>query len=357
MSRPVSGQQPPRKGGRPGRANGDTRNGRQSSRTNRSDGTRRGGRPAPRPATARARRHPTSGSVFSRWSRSTLLTWGTVAVVAIVVLVLVIVNINTSSSNSSGPPPTPTSPTVAREVTHIPASVYDQVGVDSTLTQVTPPVAVSGQPLLEFTATNGKKLPGVYYFGAEWCPYCAAERWVLLAALSRFGTFSGLHNMQSSSTDVFPNTQTFTFFHVKFKSPYLVFKPDEYYSNKVASSGAGYVVEQPPTRAEQRLITTYDTSKYFPGNQSSSGGYAFPFIDIGNKFLSETNYSPSILAGLSRDEIAAHLNDPKNPVTQAIVASANYLTAAICSATGQQPSSVCTSKGVLAAAKVLGASK
>jgi hypothetical protein len=41
-------------------------------------------------------------------------------------------------------------------------------------------------------------------------------------------------------------------------------------------------------------------------------------------------------------------------VTQAIIASANYQTAAICTLTNQQPGNVCTSSGVMAAAKAMG---
>jgi hypothetical protein len=37
-----------------------------------------------------------------------------------------------------------------------------------------------------------------------------------------------------------------------------------------------------------------------------------------------------------------------------VVASANYLTAGICAATGQRPASTCTDKGVRAAATALG---
>jgi hypothetical protein len=40
-------------------------------------------------------------------------------------------------------------------------------------------------------------------------------------------------------------------------------------------------------------------------------------------------------------------------VTQAIIASANYLSAGTCAIDGQQPASVCTSKGVTAASKSL----
>ena len=44
------------------------------------------------------------------------------------------------------------------------------------------------------TARTGKKKPELLYIGAEYCPYCAASRWPLIIALSRFGTFKGLRD-------------------------------------------------------------------------------------------------------------------------------------------------------------------
>ena len=48
---------------------------------------------------------------------------------------------------------------------------------------VSPLTATTGQPAL----TSGGK-PEILYVGAEYCPYCAAERWAMVVALSRFGT-------------------------------------------------------------------------------------------------------------------------------------------------------------------------
>jgi hypothetical protein len=59
------------------------------------------------------------------------------------------------------------------------------------------------------------------------------------------------------------------------------------------------------------------------------------------------------LSGLSRSSIAAALQDTTSPVSDAIIASANYLTASFCTLTHQQPSAVCTSPGVLAAKKAM----
>ena len=69
---------------------------------------------------------------------------------------------------------------------------------------------------------------------------------------------------------------------------------------------------------------------------------------------SGASYSPQILAGKTQEEIAAALADPKSPIAQAIVGSANVLTAAICATTDQQPAAVCTSSGVKAGAAKLG---
>jgi hypothetical protein len=60
------------------------------------------------------------------------------------------------------------------------------------------------------------------------------------------------------------------------------------------------------------------------------------------------------LTNLTRANIATGLSDPTSPVTDAIIASANYQTASICSLTKNQPSNVCTSSGVLAAKKAMG---
>ncbi|MEM3791396.1 MAG: DUF929 family protein, partial [Candidatus Micrarchaeaceae archaeon] len=44
--------------------------------------------------------------------------------------------------------------------------------------------------------------PAVVYIGAEYCPFCAAERWALIIALMRFGNLSNISYMVSSPTDI-----------------------------------------------------------------------------------------------------------------------------------------------------------
>jgi hypothetical protein len=166
------------------------------------------------------------------------------------------------------------------------------------------------------------------YIGAEWCPYCAAERWAMAVALSRFGTFSPLKGIHSSSSDVYPSTATLTFYRSTYTSNYLVFTP-------VEKQDVNKNLLQPPTAAQQALW-----SKYLPP------GDAYPFIDIGNRFLAGATYDPGVLAGLSWSQIAAALHDPSSPVAQGAVGSANLFTAAICKITGNKPASVCTTPPV-----------
>lgn len=298
---------------------------------------------------------PAPHKVASRGGRPAgLFTWIAVGLVVVVVAALVIIKIASGGPSSGGASAfSPVNPAVFSELTTVPASVFNDVGVTSPIAQVEPPQAVSGQPPLTATA-NGATLPEVLYVGAEYCPYCAAQRWATIIALSRFGTWSGLGNMSSYSGDVYPNTPTFTFVKAKFKSKYLVFKSVEEYTNYLNSAKTYYATLQKLTPEEAKLIKKYDSSKYIK-DLTASEDSSIPFIDFANKFLvAGASYSPSTLSGSSRNTIAAGLSNASDPITEAIIASANYQTAALCSLTGQRPGSVCTSAGVKAAAKAMG---
>ena len=66
---------------------------------------------------------------------------------------------------------------------------------------------------------------------------------------------------------------------------------------------------------------------------------SIPFLDIANRYVvTGSSFSPQVLQGLSRSQIAAELSDPDSAVAQAIDGAANDITAAIASVTGNQPS-------------------
>jgi thiol-disulfide isomerase/thioredoxin len=239
---------------------------------------------------------------------------------------------------ASAPPFQPISSSLQRQLSTVPLSVFDAVGVSSPAAPLNPPFLINKSPLMAGSKTI------VFFFGAEFCPYCAAERWALTIALDRFGKLTGLGNLASSSQDVFPSTPTMSYAKVKYSSKYVVLQSREYES----SSGT---IFQKLTKFQTRLVDTYDAAPYV--KDVSPGEHPFPFVDLGNKALvSGADYTPGLLSGLSRSQIAARLNDPRNPVTQAIVASANYLSAAICLAIGDR-APVCGTKGVSAAMNAL----
>lgn len=286
---------------------------------------------------------------------SGLFTWLAVGLVVVVVVALVIIKVTSGGTTPPGKTTfVPVSSAVLTELSTVPASVFNSVGVTSPVAQVTPPQSIAKLPALTATNASGTKVPEVLYMGAEYCPYCAAQRWSTIVALSRFGTWSGLGNMASYSGDVYPNTPTFTFINAKYTSKYLVFKSVEMYTNYIDAATSYYAKLQTPNAQEQHEITTYDSSKYIKGLTSSQDG-SIPFITFANKFLvAGASYNPQTLAGTSRNAIAGALDNATSPITQAIVASANYQTAAICTMTNQQPGSVCASSGVMAAAKAMG---
>lgn len=260
-----------------------------------------------------------------------------VVIIGVVVAVTLFHNSNSgSSTTATGSSSTPLDPQVAKDVTQIPASVYDAVGNGGGAVKAKP-TAISAPPL-----TSGGK-PKVLYVGAEYCPYCAAERWAVVAALSRFGTFSNLGQTTSSASDVYPSTATLSFHGSTYKSDYLAFTGVEQTTNQ--PEGNGYAPLDTLTPEDQKTLDTYDTQKY----TGSDGG--IPFIDFGGKYVSSgASYDPGVLKGLTHQQIGQDLSDPNSPVAKAIVGTANTLTNNLCSLTGQKPASVCNSAGVRAAA-------
>ena len=76
---------------------------------------------------------------------------------------------------------------------------------------------------------------------------------------------------------------------------------------------------------------------------------AIPFIDFGNKYLiSGASYSPQVLQGKTWAQISAALSDPSSPIAKAVDGTANYITAAICKLTNNQPANVCTAPSITA---------
>ncbi len=279
------------------------------------------------------------------WLNPGYLVGGVVLVLLALILIKIAVSGSPSPASSTAARPAPAA--LVRSVTTIPPATLDAAGVPSNITL---PVATPAKtPLLK---AGGK--PEVLYVGAEYCPYCASERWAMVVALSRFGTFSNLGIVTSSATDVYPNTHTFTFYGSTYTSKYLTFVPVETYTNQPVPGG-GYTTLQTPTAQQDSIVSQYDTSNYIPYLSSSSNG-SIPFIDIAGRYLvagaSAANLPPA-LAGLDWTQIASQVRQPSTTIGSDVLGIANALTASICNSTGQQPASVCSSPVIVKAEQSL----
>jgi thiol-disulfide isomerase/thioredoxin len=260
------------------------------------------------------------------------ITGGSVlAVIVIVVAFIVVKSMNSPTTTPSSAARTPLPASVTKNITSVPASALANVGKGSVLTFNRAPITrVTGPPL----TSNGK--PEMLYIGAEYCPYCAAMRWSMAVALSRFGTLSTpLRGIHSSSSDVYPDTATLTFYQTGYNSKYLAFTPVE---NETITRS----LLQSPTAQQNQIWARYEPDP-------SQRGY--PFISFGNKYLLKAPiYDPAVLKGLTWSQIAADLHNPSSPVAQGVLGGANYITAAICKMTNNQPASVCTAPSITAVA-------
>lgn len=284
----------------------------------------------PRPKQQQARGGSYKGRPRPWWSSPWLIA-GAIGLLIIIVLGIALY----SYVNSQNQAPKVSGTTTSRVInlaTNVPASSYDQV-----------PALEAGAQTATFQSTDATPAAGtqpyVLYIGAEYCPYCAAERWALVTALSRFGKFSGLKLTQSSSTDVFPNTPTFTFVDSSYSSSYIDFQSKE--------------VED---RNQQPLQTLTPQQEQLESKYNAQG--SIPFILIDNRWVQiGPAYEPTSLQGKSWSQIASDLSDPNAASTKAILGEANIISAAICESNGGKPASVCQSSGVQAAMKQLPASK
>lgn len=245
---------------------------------------------------------------------------GIVAAVVIVVGIFVYLSNQQSTQTSNG------AATALKTLTSINNSTLAAVGPGSANNLLFPLSGVS-----ELKGSDGK--PEILYVGAEYCPYCAAQRWGMINALSRFGTFKGVQPITSSED----NVPTFSFHTATYTSQYINFvgrETGDQQNNPLDSL----------TSQQQQIFNNYDKAPY-TGKNGSTG--SIPFIDIANQRVSSGSYyDPTVLVGHSYQDIATQLKDPNSDIAKGVLGTANYLTAAICMATNNQPTNVCTANPI-----------
>jgi hypothetical protein len=272
--------------------------------------------------------------------RRLLFTGGAITFVIVVVVALVVARLAGVGTSTSSTPSGQASPALLKSLSTVPASSFDKAGTGD---------ATGGPKSIKAPSLTADGKPRVLYVGAEYCPYCAAERWAVTVALSRFGTFSKLGTTHSSSADTDPNTPTLSFHDSRYTSDLISFTGVEQTTNK--QTATGYQKLDSLTAADSKLTQTYDAAPYVPSGSAGS----IPFIDIAGKYVSSgATYDPGILAGKTQMQVAKALHDPSSDIAKSVNGSANLFTAAICKTTGDKPTAVCSSSGVTTALAKIG---
>ena len=239
-----------------------------------------------------------------------------------------------AAKRSDGSTPVPTS--IISAVSSVPAATLDSVGVGK-LGNSYKLERLSGAAVAPGTKAT------LISEDAAWCPHCAANSWAIAITLERFGTLSGLRVIDSGTyfgkvlhaKPSFSHTQGLSFLDAHYTSSLVAFEPIVLFARN------GKPVET-PTNAQTKAIEAFDREGVVPA------------VDLGGAFGAVNSaFSPGKLAGLSAAKIAGELASPTSALAPYIDAEANVLTAALCVATGQQPTAVCSAPGVQAAAATL----
>ena len=279
-----------------------------------------------------SRKQRVLGDVKRARRRRALISTLIVAIIAVgIVAAVILLSKSTPGSNLIGQP---ISAATYSQLTDVTPSTLTQVGAGQ---GITPLATISGSSL---KTPDGKA--EFLYVGAEWCPFCAAERWSIIVALSKFGNFTGLTYMQSSSSDSFPNTSTFSFASASYQSQYNI----SFVSVELSDRSQNHL--QSLTTDQQNIVNQYDP----PGGSMPS----IPFIDIAGSYAIQppssqpgvyagAQYSPSVLSPnnspLDWTQIGTQLNLPNSAVAQAIDGAANTIIKAICQVDMGKPAALC----------------
>lgn len=262
---------------------------------------------------------------------------------AVGLLALVVIGALSFTTLDASPAPSSTSPnsnaapvqlaSYFRAAGSVPNATLEAVGLPANVAvpdNVTPSIATA--------ATNGV----VSYVGAQYCPFCALQRWALLVALSKFGTFTHLDSeILSSSSDVYPHLASWSFIGAKYSSAYFTFDPTELTSSARSASGA-YAPLESMSPAQKLAFKRYNPQG------------SLPFVDVGNHYVTlGASASPSVLEGLTLAGIGRDLSFASSPVAQAVDGTANYLIAALCTMVQGATPPICATHVIRAASKAL----
>ncbi len=262
----------------------------------------------------------------------------TAAVAVVVVIIAVVIGLAITSQPDKTPAASNTGADAAiAKLSTIPTSAFDAAGKPAAANNAVPQ-KIDGGTVLK----NGDK-PEVLYVGAEFCPYCATERWSLVAALNRFGSVTGLTPTRSADNE--GNIPTVSFQNLKYTSDYIAFRAIE-----TQDRNHQELQKIPPDI--EALFTKYDAPPYVQG-QAGSIPWTFygTHQTVGSGVPVQSFLNLTDESGWSK--VVEQMLTGKGDLGQPIMANANAITAQICTLTGNKPDTVCSSPAVVQTAPML----
>jgi hypothetical protein len=181
---------------------------------------------------------------------------------------------------------------------------------------------VTDEPLKRST---GKSI--VFFMGAGFCPYCAAERWAIVEALKNFGTWQGLVEDKSAGHDEkYLNVPTLNFARAQYASDYLEFVGRE-------TADRNFEPLQELDSKDYEILDTFNPDQIIP------------FLLLDGQFMQVgAGYSPQLIQGMDHAKVRTELADPNSPVGKAIKEEIDNITALVCKSIGGKAAACSTDR-------------
>jgi hypothetical protein len=159
---------------------------------------------------------------------------------------------------------------------------------------------------------------------------------VLLVALGRFGTFTGVNEIRSANYPPIPPLDSWTFYGSSYSSEYLTFVPVEMRSNVLVSPAA-----DPLKATSYRLLQTLTPAQRVLVNRADKANFT-PFTDFGGQaVMIGSPFFTQMLEHLTWGQLISALRARRGAAAQEVIGAADYLTAELCTLTRDRPATAC----------------
>lgn len=171
---------------------------------------------------------------------------------------------------------------------------------------------VTDEPMKRST---GKSL--VFFMGAGFCPFCAAERWAIVGALGNFGTWEGLVEDKSAGHDEkYLNVPTLSFAKARYSSEFVEFVGRE-------TADRNFEPLQELDAKDYEILDTFNPDQIIP------------FLLVDGQFMQVgAGYSPKIIEALDHSMVRSELQNPNSEIGKAIREEIDNITALVCKSIG-----------------------